>query len=124
MLMNCLDAFAEMPTQMIGRPIFLKQTSYKMFAPAALSIANTIADLPFGAIRIFVFDVLVYFMTDLYRSGAAFWTFHLLIYVAFLTMQGMGIRMFSDYPSDAGSHRFLQDDRCHLSQLRFRVPNC
>ncbi|KAG8903275.1 hypothetical protein FRB99_003542 [Tulasnella sp. 403] len=88
MLMNCLDAFAEMPTQMVGRPIFLKQTGYKLFRPAALSLANTVADIPFSAVRIFLFNIVAYFMTGLYRSGSAFWTFHLLIYVAFLTMQG------------------------------------
>ena len=88
MLMNCLDAFAEMPTQMVTRPIFLKQTSYKLFRPAALSLANTIADLPFSIVRILLFDIIVYFMTGLVRNGGAFWTFHILIYMAFLTMQG------------------------------------
>lgn len=88
MLMNCFDAFAEMPTQMVTRPIFQKQTAYKLFRPAALSIANTIADLPFSAVRVLLFNIIAYFMSGLYRSGGAFWTFHILIYVAFLCMQG------------------------------------
>jgi len=91
MLVNCLDAFAEMPTQMVGRPIFFKQTSYKLFRPAALSLANTLADLPFSAIRILVFNIIVYFMANLRRSAGAFWIFHLFVYVAFLTLQGMRI---------------------------------
>ncbi|KAG8930788.1 hypothetical protein FRC02_003660 [Tulasnella sp. 418] len=88
MLVNCLDAFSEMPTQMVGRPIFLKQTSYKLFQPGALSIANTVADLPFSAVRVLIFNIIVYFMANLARNGGGFWTFHLLIYMAFLALQG------------------------------------
>lgn len=89
MLMNALDAFAEMPTQMASRSIFMKQTSYRLFRPGALSLANTIADIPFSTVRILLYNIIAYFMTGLYRNGGAFWTFHLLIYTAFLTMQGM-----------------------------------
>ncbi|KAG8862307.1 hypothetical protein FRB96_001886 [Tulasnella sp. 330] len=89
MILNALDAFGEMPTQMIGRPIFLKQTAYKLFRPAALSIANTVADMPISFTRVFIFNVIIYFMTGLYRNGSAFWTFHILVWLAFLTMQGI-----------------------------------
>ncbi|KAG9009142.1 hypothetical protein FRB94_012414 [Tulasnella sp. JGI-2019a] len=89
MILNALDAFGEMPTQMVTRPIFLKQTAYKLFRPAALSIANTVADIPFSLTRVFIFNVILYFMTGLYRSGGAFWTFHLLVWMAFLTMQAI-----------------------------------
>ncbi|KAG9049168.1 hypothetical protein FS837_010987 [Tulasnella sp. UAMH 9824] len=88
MIMTCLDAFGEMPTQMVGRPIFLKQTGYKLFRPGALSLANTLADLPFSAIRVLLFNIIVYFMTGLRRNAGGFFTFHILIYVAFLAMQG------------------------------------
>ncbi|KAG9049169.1 hypothetical protein FS837_010988 [Tulasnella sp. UAMH 9824] len=88
MIMACWQAFGEMPTQVVGRPIFLKQTGYKLFRPGALSIANTLADMPFSAVRFFLFNVIVYFMTGLRRTAGAFFTFHIFIYLEFLTMQG------------------------------------
>ncbi|KAJ7610902.1 ABC-2 type transporter-domain-containing protein [Roridomyces roridus] len=88
LLTTCLDAFGEMPTQMLGRPILQKQTAYSMYRPSAIAVANTLADVPFSAVRIFLFNLVVYFMTGLDRSAGGFFTFHLFAYVAFLTMQG------------------------------------
>ncbi|KAK2465465.1 hypothetical protein APHAL10511_002357 [Amanita phalloides] len=88
-LLPSLDAFSEMPLQMIGRPILSKQTSYSLYRPAAHALAKTIADIPFSASRIFIFNIIVYFLTGLHRSGAAFWTYHLIVYTAFLALQGL-----------------------------------
>lgn len=74
--------------QMMGRPILYKQTNYGMYRPAAIALANTLADIPFSAVRVFVFNVCVYFMSGLSRSAGGFFTFHLFNYLAFLTMQG------------------------------------
>ncbi|KAJ7492238.1 P-loop containing nucleoside triphosphate hydrolase protein [Mycena latifolia] len=78
----------EMPSQMLGRPILRKQTSYSMYRPSAIAVANTLADLPFSAARVLVFNLPVYFMTNLNRSAGGFFTFHLFNYVAYLSMQG------------------------------------
>ncbi|EEB92446.1 hypothetical protein MPER_09042, partial [Moniliophthora perniciosa FA553] len=51
LLTTCLDAFQEMPMQMLGRPILHKQTNYGMYRPSAIAIANTLADIPFSAVR-------------------------------------------------------------------------
>ncbi|PFH49054.1 hypothetical protein AMATHDRAFT_63985 [Amanita thiersii Skay4041] len=88
LLTVCLDAFGEMPLQMIGRPILRKQTSYSFYRPSAIAVANTLSDLPFSATRVFFFNIVVYFLAGLYRSGAAFWTYHLFNYISFLVMQG------------------------------------
>ncbi|KAJ6601432.1 ABC-2 type transporter-domain-containing protein [Mycena vulgaris] len=88
LLTTCLDAFGEMPSQMLGRPILRKQTSYSMYRPSAIAVANTFADLPFSAARVLIFNIPVYFMTNLNRSAGGFWTFHLFNYIAYLTMQG------------------------------------
>ncbi|KAG7452088.1 uncharacterized protein BT62DRAFT_882231 [Guyanagaster necrorhizus] len=88
LLTTCLDAFGELPMQMLGRPILRKQTSYSMYRPSATALANTIADLPFSAVRVLIFNIIVYFMTNLDRSAGAFFTFHLFNYVAYLSMQG------------------------------------
>ncbi|KAJ7150350.1 ABC-2 type transporter-domain-containing protein [Mycena filopes] len=88
LLTTCLDAFGEMPSQMLGRPILRKQTSYSMYRPSAIAVANTLADLPFSATRVLIFNIPVYFMSNLNRTAGGFWTFHLFNYVAYLTMQG------------------------------------
>ncbi|TFY82670.1 hypothetical protein EWM64_g1346 [Hericium alpestre] len=88
MLTSSFDTFGELPTQLLGRPILRKQTGYGFYRPAAIQIANTVADLPFSAIRILVYDIIIYFMSHLSRSAGGFFTFHLINYCAFLAMQG------------------------------------
>ena len=51
-------------------------------------MGNTLADLPFSATRVLIFNIIVYFMTNLNRSAGGFFTFHLFNYVAYLAMQG------------------------------------
>ncbi|THG96948.1 hypothetical protein EW026_g4983 [Hermanssonia centrifuga] len=88
LLTCCLDTFGELPAQMLGRPILKKQTSYSLYRPAAIVIANTLADMPFSIIRIFVYNIIIYFMAGLARSAGGFFTFQVFTYIAFLTMQG------------------------------------
>ncbi|KAF8079124.1 ABC-2 type transporter-domain-containing protein [Lyophyllum atratum] len=88
LLTTCLDAFGEMPMQMLGRPILRKQTSYSMYRPSAIALANTLSDLPFSASRVLVFNLIVYFLSGLHNSAGGFFTFHLFNYVAYLSMQG------------------------------------
>ena len=91
-----------MPNQMLGRPIIRKQTGYGFYRPAAYQIANALADMPFSATRILIYDIIIYFMTHLDRSPGSFFTFHFVNYIAFLTMQGffrtIGL-FFSNYHS-------------------------
>ncbi|KAF8203885.1 pleiotropic drug resistance ABC transporter [Pholiota molesta] len=88
LLTTCLDAFGEMPMQMVGRPILRKQTSYGMYRASAIAVANTLADIPISALRIVIFNIIVYFMSGLHRSAGGFFTFHLFNYIAYLVMQG------------------------------------
>ena len=46
-----------------------------------------LADLPFSATRVFIYNVVIYFMTRLDRSAGGFWTYHLIVYLIFLAMQ-------------------------------------
>ncbi|THH33132.1 hypothetical protein EUX98_g1017 [Antrodiella citrinella] len=88
MLSCMLDTFGELPAQMLGRPILKKQTGYSFYRPAAIAIANTVADIPFSAVRILIYDIIIYFMAHLSRSAGGFFTYHLFTYLGFLTMQG------------------------------------
>lgn len=65
------------------------QTGYSLYRPSALALGNALSDLPFSIVRVLVYDIIVYFMANLHRSGDAFWTFHLFNYMAFLSTQGI-----------------------------------
>ncbi|QRV86887.1 ABC transporter G family member 11 [Ceratobasidium sp. AG-Ba] len=86
LLFNAISAFSELPAMMIGRPILYKQLSYRFYRASALSVAQTITDIPLTSIRILLFSVIVYFMCGLERSAGAFFTFYLFIYLTFLAM--------------------------------------
>jgi ATP-binding cassette subfamily G (WHITE) protein 2 (SNQ2) len=80
MLFNALNAFSELPTQMQGRPIMYKQVQYRFYRPGALSIAQTLADLPMNALKIMIFDIIIYFLSGLARTAGAFFTNYLFIF--------------------------------------------
>ena len=57
----------------------LFQTNYALYRPAAVVIANTLSDVPFSAVRTFVFNIIVYFMSGLSRTAGGFFTYHLFV---------------------------------------------
>lgn len=61
-----------------------------------MTVANTLADIPFSAVRILIYDIIVYFMCNLARSGGGFWTFHLFNNLAYIAMQGF-FRTFGEF---------------------------
>ncbi|KAK3682398.1 ABC-2 type transporter-domain-containing protein [Podospora appendiculata] len=79
LLFNAFEAFAELGGTMLGRPIVNKHKAYAFHRPSALWIAQIFVDQAFAASRIMVFSLIVYFMTNLYRSAGAFFTFYLMI---------------------------------------------
>ncbi|KAK0628734.1 ABC-2 type transporter-domain-containing protein [Bombardia bombarda] len=79
LLFNAFEAFSELAGTMTGRAIVNKHKSYAFHRPSALWIAQIFVDQAFAASRIMVFSIIVYFMTNLYRSAGAFFTFYLLI---------------------------------------------
>ncbi|CAE6423760.1 unnamed protein product [Rhizoctonia solani] len=86
LLFNAFNAFSELPTMMGGRPILYKQLSYRFYRASALSVAQTITDIPLSSIRVLLFSIIVYFMYGLDRTAGAFFTFFLFIYLTFLVM--------------------------------------
>ncbi|KAK3316440.1 ABC-2 type transporter-domain-containing protein [Apodospora peruviana] len=79
LLFNAFQAFAELAGTMTGRPVVNKHKAYAFHRPSALWIAQIFVDQAFAATQILVFSVIVYFMTNLYRSAGAFFTFYLMI---------------------------------------------
>lgn len=83
LLFNALTAFAELPTQMMGRPILARQAGFAFFRPSALTVAQLFADMPFGIPRSTLFVIIVYFMSGLYRSASAFFLAWFIVNVAY-----------------------------------------
>ena len=78
LLFNAFQAFAELASTMLGRPIVNKHRAYTFHRPSALWLAQILVDLAFASVQIFVFSVIVYFMTGLVREAGAFFTFTLM----------------------------------------------
>ena len=79
LLFNAFQAFAELPSTMLGRPIVNKHKAYAFHRPSALWIAQILVDQVFSASQILMFSIIVYFMTHLVRTAGAFFTFYLLL---------------------------------------------
>lgn len=86
LLFNTFQAFGELPSTMLGRPIVNKHKAYTFHRPSALWLAQILVDLAFAATQILVFSIIVYFMTGLARDAGAFFTFVLLILSGYLAM--------------------------------------
>ncbi|KIW92594.1 uncharacterized protein Z519_06441 [Cladophialophora bantiana CBS 173.52] len=86
LLFNAFQAFSELASTMLGRPIVNKHRAYTFHRPSALWLAQILVDLAFASVQIFVFSVIVYFMTGLVRSPGAFFTFVLIIITGYLSM--------------------------------------
>ena len=79
LLFNAFQAFSELGSVMVGRAVVNKHKSYAFHRPSALWIAQIIVDQAFAASQILIFSIIVYFMSGLYRSAGAFFTFYLMI---------------------------------------------
>ncbi|KAI9457777.1 hypothetical protein BJY52DRAFT_1416667 [Lactarius psammicola] len=64
LIISSFDTFVESPNY--------QEASYGFYHPATVQIANTLADMPFSATRILIYDIIVYFMTHLARSVGGF----------------------------------------------------
>ncbi|KAF1991282.1 ABC transporter [Aulographum hederae CBS 113979] len=86
LLFNAFQAFSELASTMIGRPIVNKHRAYTFHRPSALWIGQIMVDMAFSAVQIMVFSIMVYFMCGLVRDAGAFFTFYLMIISGYLAM--------------------------------------
>ncbi|KAF1813941.1 hypothetical protein P152DRAFT_298802 [Eremomyces bilateralis CBS 781.70] len=86
LLFNAFQAFSELASTMVGRPIINKHRSYTFYRPSALWIAQIVVDLAFSTAQILVFSIIVYFMCGLVLEAGAFFTFVLMIVAGYLSM--------------------------------------
>lgn len=86
MLFNAFQAFGELASTMLGRPIVNKHRAYTFHRPSALWIAQMMVDLAFSAAKILIFSIIVYFMCGLVRDVGAFFIFVLTVVSGYLAM--------------------------------------
>lgn len=85
MVNACVPAF-EVLNMWAQRPIVEKHSRYVFYHPLAEGIASMIADLPNKIIKSLCFNTTLYFMSNLRRTTAAFFTFWIYAFVAMVTM--------------------------------------
>ncbi|GAM85329.1 hypothetical protein ANO11243_033350 [Dothideomycetidae sp. 11243] len=86
LLFNAFQAFSELGTTMLNRPIVNKHQSYAFYRPSALWIGQIFVDVAFSSLKILVFSIIVYFMCGLVLDVGAFFTFVLVIIVGYMGM--------------------------------------
>ncbi|TID15216.1 putative multidrug resistance ABC transporter [Venturia nashicola] len=87
-LMNAFGAALEILTLYAQRPIIEKQARYAFYHPSAEAVASMLTDLPYKLSNCLVFNLTLYFMTNLRREPGAFFFF---IFTAFLTTLAMSM---------------------------------
>ncbi|OAT01106.1 uncharacterized protein BDCG_16917 [Blastomyces dermatitidis ER-3] len=86
LLFNAFQAFSELASTMIGRPIVNRHRVFSFHRPSALWIAQISIDLAFSSAQILVFSIIVYFMCSLALDAGAFFTFVIVIILGYLAM--------------------------------------
>ena len=100
LLFNALIAMSEVTDSYAGRPILAKHKNFAFFNPAAFCIAQIAADVPIIFFQVTSFIVILYWMTALKATAAAFFTCWFVVYLttfvmtAFFRMIGAGFPNF------------------------------
>ncbi|CAI6039814.1 unnamed protein product [Clonostachys chloroleuca] len=85
-LYNALIALSEVTDSFTGRPILAKHRQFALYDPAAVVIAQVVADLPIMAFQVTQFGLVLYFLVGLKTTAGAFFTYLVTNYVTALSM--------------------------------------
>ncbi|SPO07503.1 probable ABC1 transport protein [Cephalotrichum gorgonifer] len=88
-LMNAFASALEILTLYAQRPIVEKHARYALYHPSAEAVASMVMDLPYKIANSIVFNLVLYFMTNLRREPGAFFFFLLTTFLVTLTMSMM-----------------------------------
>jgi ATP-binding cassette, subfamily G (WHITE), member 2, SNQ2 len=86
LLFNALLALAELTSAFSSKPILLKHKSFSFYRPAAYAIAQTVVDIPLVLIQVSIFNIVVYFMSNLSRTPSQFFIAELFLWITTMTM--------------------------------------
>ncbi|KDN70652.1 putative ABC-2 type transporter [Colletotrichum sublineola] len=81
LLFNALLALAEQTAAFESKPILLKHKSFSFYRPAAFAIAQTVVDVPLVFIQVVLFNVIIYWMSNLARTASQFFIATLILWL-------------------------------------------
>ncbi|KAJ7770562.1 ABC-2 type transporter-domain-containing protein [Mycena metata] len=85
-LINAFASALEIFTLYAQRPIVEKHTAYALYHPFAEAVASMLCDMPAKVLTATVVNLTFYFMANLRREPAAFFTFYLFSFMCTLVM--------------------------------------
>lgn len=86
LLMNAFASALEILTLYAQRPIVEKHARYALYHPSAEAVASMLCDMPYKIANSLVFNITLYFMTNLRREAGPFFFFLLISFFTVLTM--------------------------------------
>jgi hypothetical protein len=92
LLYNCIVAMSEVTESFKGRPVLVKHKGFAMYHPAAFSLAQIMADFPVLLFQCTIFSVVIYWMSGLKHTAAAFFTFWIILFTTTLVSSRFLIR--------------------------------
>ncbi|KAL7918043.1 ABC-2 type transporter domain-containing protein [Trichoderma austrokoningii] len=85
-LMNAFASALEILTLYAQRPIVEKHARYALYHPSAEAISSMLCDLPYKIVNAIIFNLTLYFMTNLRREVGPFFFFLLISFASVLVM--------------------------------------
>lgn len=85
-LMNAFASALEILTLYAQRPIVEKHSRYALYHPSAEAVASMLVDMPYKVMNCLVFNIILYFLTNLRREPGAFFFFMLISFCTVLAM--------------------------------------
>ncbi|KAI0888526.1 ABC-2 type transporter-domain-containing protein [Annulohypoxylon maeteangense] len=85
-LMNAFSSALEILTLYAQRPIVEKHSRYALYHPSAEAVASMLVDMPYKVVNSIVFNISLYFMTNLRREPGAFFFFLLITFFTVMVM--------------------------------------
>ncbi|PHH73755.1 hypothetical protein CDD82_5296 [Ophiocordyceps australis] len=85
-LMNAFASALEILTLYAQRPIVEKHSRYALYHPSAEAVASMLCDMPYKVANAIVFNLTLYFMTNLRREPGHFFFFLLITFSTVLVM--------------------------------------
>lgn len=83
---NSLLALSELTNAYSARPVLLKHRLLTFYRPSAYALGQLATDVPLVFVQIALFEVVVYFLSNLSRTPGHFFTSFLVLYVNTMTM--------------------------------------
>lgn len=85
-LLNAFGSMLEILTLYAQRPIVEKHSRYALYHPSCESFASMLTDMPYKILNAIVFNLALYFMTNLRREPGPFFFYLLISFTATLVM--------------------------------------